>query len=485
MTGALNPCSDRQLFVDDLLIAARRGVSRRWHQPTKHPAAPLLSRIPDGERGWAAGMPLCFGSVLFDETEGLFKMWYGLHVGDDDADDSQSVLAYATSRDGVAWERPSLGLNEYRESTDNNIVRTRDGLSCSVILDERDEDVTRRYKMLFCNERMQIDYAFSADGLRWSECENNPVIFYPPGHDSQNVLYRDESLGKYVAVLRERQGMIADVRPQLIADPEARSAYRRLWQRDPAPKSLRRVGQVESDDLVNWSPKRVTVAADDDDPIMRGELYNMQVLPYEGLRVGFITVFTYDLEFCRGGVQLAFSRDGLNWKRAADREVFLPVSDRAGDFDWGAVYPFQAPLVVGDEIRIYYNGVGLDHNHYRPPGVEGWPNGVGLAVLRLDGFASMSAEDPGTLTTCPLICPGGSLAVNADAEGGALRVEILDEQDVVIAPFDLSSCDRLCGDEVRHTMTWRGGSNLGALAGRVIRLRFHLEQTDLFSFCFA
>ena len=54
-------------------------------------------------------MRTCFSSVIFDDDEKLFKMWYGLweRGGEDEA----TVLAYATSRDGIAWDKPSPGYS--------------------------------------------------------------------------------------------------------------------------------------------------------------------------------------------------------------------------------------------------------------------------------------------------------------------------------------------------------------------------------------
>jgi len=474
--------AERQLFFDDALVDTRQGLSRQWHQPVKHAAGPVLPMVPEGEAAWEAGMPICFGSVLLNAEEGVYKMWYGLHEGGG-AKDAASVLAYATSRDGIEWDRSSLGLLTHRGTRDNHIVRARDGLACSVIEDDGEPDPDRRYKMLYCDSGLEVSAAHSPDGRRWTEyADHNPVISYHPGHDSQNVLYRDDRLGKYVAIVRERRGRIADVRPQILQDEEMRQAYHRLWRQWPDKKTLRRIGQSESDDLIHWSPLRMVLAADEEDPILGGELYNMQVMAYEGVRVGLITVFSTDLEHCRGAVQLAFSRDGLNWHRPSDRQVFLPLSKRPGDFDWGGIYPYQAPLVVGDEIRIYYNGVGPDHNHESPSGVAGFRNGVGLATLRLDGFASMTAEARGVLTTKPLIFGRGALRVNADAGGGSLRAEILDEQAQPIPGFERENCDSLGRDEIRYTVTWRGASRLTALAGRAIRLRFHAERASLFSF---
>ena len=87
----------------------------------------------------------------------------------------------------------------------------------------------------------------------------------------------------------------------------------------------------------------------------------MEVLPYEGLRIGLMTVFSDDPDYCRGSVQLTSSRDGRNWRRFENRQPFIPLSNRLGDFDWGSIYPLQAPLVVDDEIWIYYVGYGVDH----------------------------------------------------------------------------------------------------------------------------
>ncbi len=52
--------------------------------------------------------------------------------------------------------------------------------------------------------------------------------------------------------------------------------------------------------------------------------------------------------------------------------------------------------------------------------------GVGLATLRLDGFASLRAETAGTVATKPFTFSGQRLETNADAVGGSIRLEILD-----------------------------------------------------------
>ena len=64
-----------------------------------------------------------------------------------------SVLCYATSRDGVHWDRPQLGLHEVMGTRQNNVVIGDDhhnGLAHweSVLKDPLEADPERRYKAL-------------------------------------------------------------------------------------------------------------------------------------------------------------------------------------------------------------------------------------------------------------------------------------------------------------------------------------------------
>jgi hypothetical protein len=311
------------------------------------------------------------------------------------------------------------------------------------------------------------------------------VIF--DGRDTHAVPYWDEQLGKYVAIVRERSGKMEDIRKQLISDPQERETHIRIWGGTPEGHTLRRVGQAVSDDFEHWGPVRVIVEADSEDPINRDQFYSMEVIPYEGLRVGFMTVFSYSKDYNRGAVQLTYSRDGMNWARAGNREVFLPLSDQPGDFDWGIIYPAsQAPIVVDDEIWIYYSGSFSDHSHHGPVATDS--SAIGLAKLRLDGFVSIDADaKEGTLTTKPFTPDGAqTLVINADAskQGGYVLVEILDTDKEPIAKFSRDDCDALDCDEIRHTVTWGGSSDLSTLKGKTVRLRFYLKEAKLFSLKF-
>lgn len=149
---------------------------------------------------------------------------------------------------------------------------------------------------------------------------------------------------------------------------------------------------------------------------------------------------------------------------------------------------------MGDEIWIYYGGMGHTHGH--PMYHEGKKtvrikSGIGLATLRLDGWVSIDAgKDEGTLTTKSLIFESGevlktkTLVINAKATGGSVVTEILDESGRSLSGFAKADCDALESDAVRHTITWNGQANVSKLASKTVRLRFHLQDAKLYSFSF-
>ena len=105
-------------------------------------------------------------------------MWY---LGQGSDNEWFQRICLATSKDGYHWEKPKLGLVEYRGSRDNNLVDFNQGndhvQSCVVYHDPEDPDPARRFKMLVQTRKYASHFAaaFSADGLSWRESSRNPV----------------------------------------------------------------------------------------------------------------------------------------------------------------------------------------------------------------------------------------------------------------------------------------------------------------------
>ena len=411
---------------------------------------------------------------------------------------ARSILGYATSKDGIRWELPNLGLLEHQGSKANNLVFTagRGEVAGGVFKDAIETDPERRYKMIYHlhdspglgTSGNGIGIAFSADGIHWKRATGKPVI---PMADSPNSVMWDPRLGKYVAHTRVNPVY----RPP---DWKVRRDLRdELWPGVEGSFLRREVLQSESDDFLKWESRGVIMSADREDPPWNQQFYNMEWMPYGDVYFGFIAVYhtlpgleTATSRQIQSGpdwldtvdIQLAFSRDGRTWERAGGRNVFLPLGTQPGAFDRSMLYVMQHPLVVEDEIWIYYIGFSGLHWATRRDEVQGGK--VGLAKLRLDGFVSVDAGN-GVLTTKPIRMSGKRLVVNADATDGSVTVEILDPGGAPIEGFGRKDAVAAMGDSLRHTMKWGRGSDVSTLKDRPIVLKFHLERSRLFSFRFA
>lgn len=105
---------------------------------------------------------------------------------------------------------------------------------------------------------------------------------------------------------------------------------------------------------------------------------------------------------------------------------------------------------------------------------------------RVDGFASLSAgADGGEALTRLIRFEGSKLEVNfATSAGGSIRVEIQDATGEPIPGFSLDKCRELVGDQISRVVAWGDDSRLAKLVGESVRLRFALNDADLYSYCF-
>ena len=108
------------LFLDDHIVDTTSSLCRTMHRPQKRGAV-LKPDVPsDGYMVQIRSAP------VWVEKERLFKLVYlayhdpylPVNVG------NQPGPAYAVSKDGLHWEKPSLGQVEVRGSTDNNRIAT-------------------------------------------------------------------------------------------------------------------------------------------------------------------------------------------------------------------------------------------------------------------------------------------------------------------------------------------------------------------------
>ncbi|HYF36814.1 MAG TPA: hypothetical protein VD994_16075, partial [Prosthecobacter sp.] len=161
-----------QLFVDQVIVRSVARISFTQHPAEKHPLNPLIK----ADQPWEGWRIQCFGSVLYDEDEKRFKMWY---VGDQTEEFPDFATFYATSDDGVKWTKPLIGtVKSASGSTQHNAVVNACHLA-SVMKDPTDPDPARRYKMVCWIYKPKPEGGphtlTSPDGLNWTRLSKEPI----------------------------------------------------------------------------------------------------------------------------------------------------------------------------------------------------------------------------------------------------------------------------------------------------------------------
>ena len=97
----------------------------------------------------------------------------------------------------------------------------------------------------------------------------------------------------------------------------------------------------------------------------------------------------------------------------------------------------------------------------------------------------MLSDSGGELLTKPLRFDGKALDINFVTSGrGSVQVEIQTELGKPIKGFRLQDCPPVRGDSIDQTVAWNAGSDVRSLIGKPVRLRFQLQDADLYAFRF-
>ncbi len=418
--------SRRELFVDRFLIEKEKGTQLKLHEPR---LAPAMTEPADNME---------YGTVIKDGD--LFRLYTRDGRGAKRDGDEPEVTRYCESRDGIKWTKPKLGLHEIDGSKDNNVILHESPFChnfCPVLDARPGTPKEERFKALAGTVKTGLVAFTSADGIRWKKLRADPVITYTKEYafDSQNVSFWSESEGHYVCYFRHF-----------------------------LDKKLRSVCRTTSPDYVKWA-EPVPMK-----PNFPGEhLYTTLTHPYfraPHIYVALPTRFHPD----RGqstDILFMTARGSAPFDRTF-REAFIrPGFDPAR---WGNRSNYAALNVVPtgpNEMSVYTTPFRR-------------------FTLRTDGFASVHAgADVGEMVTRPLKFTGTDLVVNyATSAAGSLRVEVQNEAGKPVPGFALADCRTLVGDTIEQKMNWTKGKDVGELVGQTVRLRFVMQEADLFALQF-
>jgi hypothetical protein len=451
---SINIASRRELFVDDSLIERMTGAELKLQKPEARDVA-LVCDAP-----WE-GNTSAYYAIFRDGDR--FRMYYrGSHFDETKKKASHpEVACYAESKDGITWTKPKLGVCEFGGSKENNIVWNGDGShnftpfkdgnpKCAG--DARYKAFAGGFTLVNGKKKSCLNALKSADGMHWTMLKE--AVITAGAFDSQNLAFWDSVRREYRAYWRIFTAGYTDERG---------------WK----PSGVRAIRTATSKDFIRWENQADLKYADSPPE----HLYTNAVQPYfraPHLFVGFPTRFQAKTQ----QVEPVFmtSRDGVLFRRWA--EELIPITapkDRDGNrsnyMTWGML---QLPG-HDRELSVY-----ATEAYYKGPASR-----VRRFTFRTDGFVSVHAPGKAELLTKPLRFTGKALELNYHADHeGKLRVEIQDADGKPLPKFSFADCQPMTGDDVAHIVKWKAGSSVGALAGKPVRLRFVMEDADLFSMKF-
>lgn len=447
-TDPINIGSQLQAFLDDELIDSMRELEFQLHTP--RPAEIVIQR----DRPWE-------DSTLYDSVvmldDGRYRMWYRANFNA-----PPFYTAYAESTDGIHWTKPSLGLVEYQGSTDNNIVwsgnHSVEGAGPTVLCVFKDPNPhvpdSERYKATGLAHGNGLQGLVSPDGLRWTLLQQERVVPAVGAFDTHSISFWDDVRKEYVVYTRE---FVEGVR-----------RIRRTATRD-----FRSFPVAEGIPLINPD-------------VPMEHLYKNAATPYYRrpdlvfmFPKRFMEVRKPDPAWPQPGVSdivFMYSRDGVTFDRRYRDAFIRPGPDSLNWHERGIeVGPGLVPTGTS-EMSLYYV------EHYRTKDVQ-----IRRGVLRIDGLTSVHADfSGGEFVSRPLTFRGNRLELNCSTSAaGSVRVEIQDADGAPIRGFTLADCPEIYGDRIDQPVNWTGGVELKTLMGRPLRLRFVMQDADLYALQFA
>ena len=495
--------TERQVFLDNFILDHLEDVERVFPEPYR-PEEPILEvgDLPWEDPQYANPGP---SGAIFDPDDKKFKLWYTQSLTGDPFNTGQ-LLCYAESTDCLHWEKPlSDRCLPYQDYTETNIV-LRDAVA-NVVLNHDQGDPERKFLLLNCpygqarerGQSINSTVAASSDGLHWTTISDDT----PYRHQHHIRPMWDESIQKWIAY----------------------GQYSHHWD---FLHRKRQIGLQESVDFINWSPKEVAISVDWEPNLPPHlEFHEMSVRKIGGLYIGITGEFMAEpLWNVRDGhnwrdhahvrLGLYCSRDGRRWQRVGGAG---PWVDNRGpeSIDYGYVCSTANGQLVHDgKIHIpCMAGPGKQHwfgDTYTAPnpivpeaeferGKREWqsleevlgtyprrPRSTGVLILREDGWAELKPTyERGKVITRQFVFEGDALKVNADAYGGYVRVEVLDPCFQPYDGFSAEECDPVYSDDpdqIWHTVSWKGKTDVRSLWNKPVRLVFHLHQASLYAFQF-
>ncbi len=210
LADAASEADELVLFsFDDVSIPWRDNLKLTLERPKKHPGNPVMKVGPQGSPD--GNGTLLYGTVF--EDGGKLRMWYVAWPQIDKRYPKQTnryyrPIAYAESNDGIHWQKPNLGLVDFNDNKNNNLISIEPADHAFAVADDfvsvlrarpipiRSVDI-KWFTSPTCRSNVTAEPSrpLSADGLRWKLASTDE---FTKGHFEMTSLVRFDGL-YYVA----------------------------------------------------------------------------------------------------------------------------------------------------------------------------------------------------------------------------------------------------------------------------------------------
>lgn len=480
----------KQLLVDDYLIAQKNNITRELGKPVKlgvvmKPTLPTDFN-PDG--AYTDGVIKKSGydefgrrlSVVWNDKKQIFQMLYRAS--------GEGLTGYAESSDGINWIKPLISgdgtsnLITYRGKNRGTFYEASFMIDPTVPWGHPE-----KYKAAFNPGNVRCAIAHSKDGIHWIGYNEGKSVTGRAA-DTFNQILWDPINNRYMLLTRTDLGDEGGLK-------ESRATRIMVHKIDndlnAHPMAWETVAIVNVDE-----PGGATNRAG----VPRLQMESMNIWVYENVYFGLMHVLTVgELTGSEGRVAvtdpdkrpesdvidyyIGTSRNGQDFDRSwiYARKPFIQRGPD-GSFDKAMLQPSSQIITLGDEHYIYYTG--QYSQHHSPEAAKKESGKIGLAKLPLDRFIGQCAgQKVGSLTTRAFVLEGDQLEVNIDAGKGWFKIELLDENGQGIKGFSGKSAKRYKGlDELHFKPQWVSSEDMSRLKGKLTKLRFTLQNARLFAF---
>lgn len=412
-TDVVNVGSDKQLFLgpwakdgrDTHLVESMTKVSM-----TTNPARVTGERLVELDQPWEGDRLMDLSMFVLRDGE-TFRMYYGALAKYPMiwAEPNCRILCYAESKDGIHWEKPNLGLFEWKGSRKNNIILPNDDFKYvmsefagpGVFIDPQAKRSEEKYKLIMkmtpvrsfsdsgimdrrrdalnklkelgvpvdltSNEKVpdgsatlrKAQYMFSSpDGIRWTLMSTQKVN--PGASDTHFSVFWDDHRGEYITYTR--------VKGIKTVDHPVMETIKRFYKARYASDLVcggRMVGRISSRDLQTWSPEQVVLATD--------------ILDHTGLTSGFSGVEEEEgVKF--GGAVDIYGGNVSKYSDAANAYIALPTmfyhwKKTTLDISGKAIPNVTYPATLDVQLATSRDGSHWNRSPQRKPFIAVGPRG--------------------------------------------------------------------------------------------------------------